>query len=526
MAGVGTGADVRIGTTMRWNVGEYTVIEDSTPVDPSDTSGGFGQITITLPIDNDTKRIMGSDLTLTDGSMGQIAGRVRGISGGSHSAQITANSRVGQLAVERSIQPFIGNLAAGLTYLLSLCGVVSGFTTEAWMSSLSVKLPGGRENVYDYIKRMGPAYGFEVSLVSSNIVFRAPRGRNAVNYRDAEPDWELSQEGLARSIQGYYYDSLTGNRMAYPRPNEIADAPVWQVDAGETQVYTVQIDASLSAVEQPTPKFSVPQLDTSLSQYSVVDSEGNIVDPGLWSSLGGSVLVEIGEDTRSLIVTLTGANIPELSPFRFGMPMPDEENRYYASVRILGTGIHWEKKLITMELGGDVDLAPDEVGTVVDSEFMESYDQLFHRMLKTAERYGTDRQTLRMTTGGINRLGETGSAVYPTIGDVQTLYPGATIGSIQSQLGPTIGDWNDELFATVANDFTNQAFGNVAGARVLYQGSYYRIRNATLRMHGIEYAAERDNTIGDVYRTGETIGQWNTRWTGKTIRDVNIAPIA
>lgn len=523
MAAVGTGADVKIGGENYYNVGGYSVVEDATPLDPSDLTGGFGQITVALPDRIAVRRTMGKELSLTDGSLGQIVGTVRNLKGDLSAGEVVANSRLGQLAVERTIQPFVGLLGDALEYYLSLCGITTGIVVEPTVASVSVKLPGGRFFVYDQIEKLGAAYGFETSLVSSNVVFRRPQQRVAAAYRDASTDWSLSQDQFAQTVQGYYYNTSAGTQIAYPVHGEVDEVSPYQVDSGSVREDEIRLDASLSSVEQPVAVGSVSRYDTSLSVYTVVDNADQIVSPAQWVGNGGRVEVTIGEDTRTLKIKIVAASLPARGPFRIAMPLG--ENEYFSSLRIRGTGVFWQQELMTLYIHDDVDLAPDEVGTLVDSEYMETADQLYHRLLRTAARYGTDRQTIRVTSGGVNRLGDSGSAEYPTIGDVELMFPGATIGSIATELGPTIADWNAELFESVRSDFKNQAFGNVAGARVLDEGSYYRIRTATITPQSVTYEAERDNTISDVYHVGETIADWNARWADRTIRDVNIAPL-
>lgn len=518
-----SGVVVKLNGVIRRDVSEYTVVEDSTPLDPSDTTGGFGQITATLESRPGGERTMGQTLTLEDGSLGQTTGIVRGINDDDISMSFTADSRIALLAVERTCQPFIGTLTAGITYHLGLCGITTGIVIDPEFNSVNVKLPGGRVNVYDRLKAMGAAYGFETTLVSGNVVVRAPWKNTAVTYRDISTSRSYDQSNFSQAVSGYYYNSYSGNNIAYPLHGLTDSAQVYQVDAGETLVYEIPLDASLSSVEQPVAALSVDYGDMATSQYSVVGSDGGAVDPATWLGSGGSVTVSIGEDTRTLVLKITGANMESLAPFRIAVPTG--ENEYYSSLRVRGVGVFWDKQLMTLVLNQNTDQAPDEMGTLVDSEFMETADQLYHRLLLAAERYGTDTQILRVSAGGINRLGESGSAEYPTIADVAAMFPGATINSIKTELGPTIADWNAELYATVSSDFTNQAYGNINGARVRNKDSWYRIRAATIRPVGVDYTAERNNLVSDVYRTGETIAQWNARWSGKTIRDVNIAPL-
>lgn len=511
------------GAAARWNIADYSVVEDSTPMDPSDTTGGFGQITVTLPEDADTRGLMNEQLVLTDGALGETTGTVRSLGGDGLSAQITANSRLGNLAVERTITPFVGTLTDCIEYHLGLCGITTGIVIDSDYDSINVKVPGGRENVYDRLLQMGTAYDFEMSLVSNNVVIRHVREREAINYRNASVKWSMDQSQLAQSVTGWYYNTYSGDQIAYPVQQDDSAMDVFQVDAGETKVYEVVLDASLSSVEQPTVTDMAGYASSTASLYAVSTMDGDTIAPSRWTSGGGSVAITMSEDTRIMTITVRGADIPELSPFR--VATPDRDGNFTSAIRVRGTGVFWRKEQMTLIIHEDQDLAPDEVGAAVDVQFMETADQLYHRLLYTAQRYGTDNQRISVSTGGINRLGESGSARYATIGDVNAAFPGATISTIFTQLGPTIADWNAEILGLVSGDFANQAYGNVSGARVLYDHSYYRIRSATIRARDITYDAERDNTINDVYHYGETIAQWNTRWAGKTIRDVNIAPL-
>jgi hypothetical protein len=519
----GKGVVATLDAERRRDIVDYDVVEDSTPLDPSDTTGGFGQINLTVNSTADDERKMGATLALTDGSLGETVGVVRGISDNDQVVKYTANSRLSLLAVSRDAQPFVGSLTDGIKYHLGLCGITSGIVIDPSFDVIQVKLPGGRVNVYDRLKSMGAAYGFETSLVSSNVVVRPPMTRVAQNYRDIDVERSYDQSQFAQTVQGYAYNSYSGENVAYPVGGLTGEAQVYQVDARETLTYDIPLNASLSSVIQPVCVETVGFYDMSASVYSVVGSDGNPILPAVWLSSGGSVRVEIGPDTRTLLIHITGAQDDTVAPYRIAVP--DGPNEYYSSLRVRGDGIFWDKSLMTLYLHDDQDVAPDEIGTVVDVDFMETPDQLYHRMLLTAERYGTDAQTLRVTSGGINRLGDTGSTRYPTIGDVAALYPGASIANLYTELGPTIETWNAKLYATVSRDFENQAFGNVNGARVRNKNSWYRIRSSTIRPLGLDYVAERANLIGDVYHTGETIAQWNARWSGLTVRDVNIAPL-
>ena len=69
MTGTGVDAFTGEGAGRRpyWSSGSYTILEDSTPIDPADATGGFGQLTTVLHDDSDARRHGGKRLDLVDG---------------------------------------------------------------------------------------------------------------------------------------------------------------------------------------------------------------------------------------------------------------------------------------------------------------------------------------------------------------------------------------------------------------------------------------------------------------------------
>lgn len=506
-----------------WSSANHSIQEDSTPVDPADSTGGYGQISATILDHKDARAFRDEPLELVDGEQGTTVGIIRGLAKSKLGLTLTADSRLAQLAVTRQAQPFVGTLGGALRYYLSLCGLTTGIVVADSLENVPVKLLGWKANVYEQIKKLGPAHSFEVSLVSNNVVFRPLRGRVAENYRDADVSWAIDATNLAQKVEGWGYTITAGQDLAYPIGGWSDDVNVYIVEAGQSTEVELPIDASLSSVIQPTCVAFVDRYLTSASVYSVSGNDGIAIPPAQWEAGGGRVLVEIGEDTRSLKVTITGSTETAYAPYRIAVSAGTSD--WYSSLRIRGTGTFFTRELMSLPACLDPDRAPNEIGVTVDNEFYETPDELFHGLMWSASRFSMPLMTIDVTSKAINRRGDTGSAVYPTIGDVETRFGAATIATRYTQLGPTIADWNATLFELVQDSFENQAFGNVGGARVVHDFCWYRIRSATINRARITYQGEWDNTIGDVYHHGETIAQWNARWAGKTIREVNEVPL-
>ena len=70
------GVDVRVDGVAEWNASRVSITEDSTPLDPSDTFGGVGAVTFTMPA---TKDILNKLVVLDDNDRGVLHGIVKAL---------------------------------------------------------------------------------------------------------------------------------------------------------------------------------------------------------------------------------------------------------------------------------------------------------------------------------------------------------------------------------------------------------------------------------------------------------------
>ena len=529
-----TGIDVRVGGKRVKGVSAYTVEEEATPVDASDSTGATGRFGFTFFSAKmaDAKRMRGKVVDLEDRGQGTTQGiaRMPNYSGGN--LTLSVDSRATLLVVERTAQPYAGTLGGYFIYLLGLVDITTGYYVEPSIADIPVTFPGWQGDVWFQMKNMLAAKGVEVSLVSDLIVMRPLRGRVTVDKRDLEYSWSSDDSNLALSIEGYYYQNHqeTGY-LAYPSGGWNEDVQVYQVDAAETIEFNIPITASLSSVVQPVVQDNVERDYKASSVYSVMASDGLPLPAAQWIAEGGSISVKVGEDTRSLIVTITGAADPtgEYAPYRIAATAGPSDN--YSSLRIVGTGVFYDKTLVTMNTAVSTDRASQEVGAKIDNEFISTIEELYDAMIWTLARFAGPRQTLTIRTVGVNRSGQTGVYSYPTIADFNAYATSQGWTSIAdfnaAYSGDLIADFNEWWFAQVADTFENQAFGNIAGARTKRDSMWWRIRKATISPDSITYTAEADTVISDFNEewTGKTIADFNAEWAGRTISDFNVAPL-
>lgn len=531
-----TGIVFRIAEKVIKGLSSYSVEEESTPVDPSDTTGAAGRFSTSFMSPSVSrlavKRMRRKSSRLEDLGQGTTTGisRTPSESGGVYS--ISSDARTALFAVNRTAQPYSGTVSGYLVYLMGLVGITSGYVIDASFSSVPLVMPGWQGDVWLRIKQLLSANAGEVSLVSDNIVFRPIRGRVTFDKRDSAFDWSLDDSNLALAVDGYWYNHVQRNNyLAYPLGGWNEDVQVYQVDAGETITFDIPLQASLSSVQQPIAQDYVDRFFTSTSVYCVMGNDGLPVLAAQWNDGGGNVSVQIGEDTRSIVVTITGANIERLAPFRIAATAGPSDN--YSSLRIVGSGVFFEPQLWHQPTAISKDYASQEIGATVENESISSLSQLLDRLIWTLARFGGNRQSISVRTNGINRAGDSGSYAYPTIAQFNAWATAAPRNWTKIQqfnayyAGKTIKQFNDEWYATVKDAFVNQAFGNIAGARTRRDNVIFRIRHAVIGPDIISYEGEEDTTIRDFNAewTGKKIADFNTLWPGMTIADFNVAPL-
>jgi hypothetical protein len=521
------------------NISDWEVDEDATPLDPSSTSGGVGQITLHTDENDDTEYLRRVPIDFSVPSQGVTRGTVLTTGATDGVAQIVANSRLDQLNVTRNAAPFSGTFAAGITYYLGLCGLTTGIVIDADLQDVAVSWPGWTGVVWEQVKKVCSAMWVEVSLVSDNVVVRNLRQRTAQNYRDSSVGWNFSDDQIAQTVEGFYFEGEYSTSVpVYPTGGWDEKVQIFSGLAANT-VTTQTISlmptsgqegpwASLSDVQQPIAVSNVAIGDMSASQYAIIAGDNSQYDPIKWARLGGSVTAEVGPDSRSVIITIVTPDDGASAPFSLATINTDQDNQpQYNSLRIIGTGIAGQKVKISLSTGRTADETATVVGATVENEFIQSRQQLRECLLWTAAAY-SGAATLSVTTGGINRLGDSGSYRYPTIGEWDVEYAGKTLADFNTlYASKTAAAVNEDQYELVQQDFANQAFGNIAGARVLHDYAYYRITTANNSPQSITYSATRDTTLEDFDEVwdGKTLADYNALWNTYRAMDAGARPL-
>jgi len=522
-------------TTFR-NLAGYSVQEDVTPLDISDQSGGIGTASVSLAEPVNAMYLYRLPITLVDSAQGITTGVTSSPTSDGHNLTLPAQSRLNALSVTRVAQPFVGTLAAAITYYLGLVNVTTGIVVDPSLTSISVVLPGWKDMVWTRMRNLCSAYQVEIALVSNNIVVRPARQRIAKNRRDSTVAWALGDSKMAQTIEFFYYNNQQiTNQLIYPLGGWKSDTQILNVAAGVTQELDVQLvpqsgeeglGVSLTSIVQPACVSSVGMHDSLASVYTVTDSTGAVVNPTAWNSGGGNVSITINEDTQSVHIAVTGAyNVPN-GPFSIAMPYGSNDS--YSSLRVLGSGVSYSKTKVTFNTGLSANIAPQVLSATIDTPFLSDWGHAFGAALWTLHVAQGEDQSITVTSKGINRTSDNGSYAYPLLSDWESHYASMTITAVDTaHSGMTLNDVEAQEYGWVSNSFANQAFGNIAGARVLHNGCWYRIRTATISQDSINYSADWDTTLADweARYAGLTISQVDAKASGLTLNNLNTKPL-
>lgn len=467
----------RIKVGDHWYSGEnFSVTEEATPLAAGDSTGAVGNINVNL-LNADPYLATGTgafaalakygygllidqDITIVDDEWGTTDGTISNASdGGNGLIAVTAISRQGVLnAYNVKAQPFVGTLGNLFRYYCSLAGIASGnVAVDSALNTRPIAAPGWIGELWYYLKQLAVAQSAEIAYVGGKYTLRQVRTRYAVQGYEIGKSKDTPLPTLAQSVEVYQYASYgITNQLVYPIGGWTPETEVLNVNAGEIAEYTLQLSASVSSIQAPTMMTSVPPTWNTSSVYTVVANDGLPVSPEMWSSRGGRLTVTINPDTTSLKVVIRGADrVPTsagAAATNFSIALgSDTTGSRYSTLRIVGTGVAFDKTKIAVRTCVPPSKTSTEVGVTIDNIFLSSTDQVYRMGTVAAAQY---------------------AGASPTIS--------SNVISVSGVRG--------------------QVFGTVNGTRVWDERTkrFYRIKSATLGPGAIDFQAEDDLTHGDV----------------------------
>lgn len=531
-----------------YEASQFNVQEAATPLAAGDSSGAVGTVSFNTPRPDPDVRpnhpinkwgvnyLIDKHVQLDDTRKGFTLGRVQSVQQSLDSAeiQVTALSRLGELNVYNvQAQPFIGTLGNAFAYYLSLANITYDFSADQTIATRPVVFPGWSGELWFYLKQLAAAVDCDVSLVSGIILLRPVRARTATRGRDLSRTQSIGGGTLAQFVEVYQYNNTPiTNKLVYPPGGWSEEVTTINVNSGETIEEVLELSASVSSISQPVMQTFVSRGHDSSSVFTVVGDDGLPIQPSAWEARGGSLSVEINPDTTSLTVKITApTGLPNKDGAEIGVYgislSSDNSTGRYSTLRIVGSGVSFDKQPVRVPTGVTAAETATEVGVTIDNPFLSTKDEVFTAGLRAVRAYNGSAMSISGTVIAINQLGNSGELVLKTYSEVATAYSGKTYNQVKTlNTGQTYLQEHNNLNSNQDSVFENQVFGNANGARIWDKSTsrWYRIRQATLNPDTIQIDAEDDLTHADVktFRGTTTYGAIQTSYAGLTYRNVDV----
>jgi hypothetical protein len=512
------------------NLHSFSVQEDATPIDPSSSAGGVGTLSVTVDDYGDIDMATGG-LVFTDGSRGKTSGFVRDISTNDGLSTVTADSSLGLFNTVKTALPFVGTLAQAVQHYCDLVGIPNDVVVDTSIASRSVVYPGWTGNAWARIKEMLTAEQVEMALVFDRIYVRPLRLLTADQERLTTSGRQINSDGAARTVEVYYYNHVAGSQLEVYPPATVAEPQILVVNANETQVVSQQLESSVSSVNQPVATFFVDNTSYAGTNgvYSVTGVDELPIQPAQWLAEGGSLTVATTDDPSVIEITVRGANLPSLSPFRIAMA--SGSSNFYNSLHITGTGVNWNKELISIPTGTTSNTTATDVGVTVDNPFIRTINQAYTAGIRTAGSYAGLNYTISGNAYALNRSGDDRGLISATVADFNVKYIDDLISDFNALWsGSTFADFDEYWRAQVDLTWKNQLFGNAPGARILRSDANFRVENATTSETSVQFSARLDTIVSDFNAAwpvadSPTIEDFNLEVSGYTCKDLSIVPL-
>jgi hypothetical protein len=477
------------------NVINYSYSEGSTPLVPGDESGAIGDVSIEVLNDNDASILLYKDeFYLNDNFHGSVLGDIESVSGNNDTVTMGGRSKLALLNVDTVIPPRSGTIGNVIEGVINDLGITTNILKDASLSTDIVRVPGYEGDAWVYIKQLCSAYEVEVTVIREYIIIRPARQRiiDATNIIDKS--WQVQDIELAQEFDVAYYNYVArSNYLVYPEGGWNSEVQVYQVAANETTEFELDLEFFLTSVQQPTVQDTVAKDYSAASVYAVSGNDNLPVTAAFWTDYGGDMSFEILGDGSRVRVTVTGPSYEPLSPYSISI---SDGSTSYSTLRIVGTGMDFNRLLYTEKTGLTANDTPTIKGTEIDNPAIDTLEDAKRYALYARRLYSLPTQTYSTSSNTFPRLeGSIPSIFYPTFDDFDDSLPtGYTFANFNSDYS---GLTFDEFTVQLGNE-QPQGFGEVAGSKVQLDDAMYRVRNVTITPDIVSFDAEYDTLFSDL----------------------------
>jgi len=490
----------------------YSYSEEVTSLEPSEISGATSQVNVSaISVESedtnphiDSKLLINNEMTLDSDEYGTVDFRVRGVSKTLNTVFIIGDTIQSRLNVERNAEPVCGPEATLLSAIIYYCELVDitpvideDFADE--MDAVPVNFLAWTGVLWDKLKELCAGFsasttdnvGIEMIIVNNELVIRkAKQSPISIQRKLINESINIESFDSARSVTVFNYNTSYGeDKVFYSLSNfdestaeserfqsSISDS--MQVDPGETLRKRFKINATLQSVNQPV---CVEQIDRTFpdpydgvtGQYVIVGADDLPIKPEQWTGNGGSVTVELIDESGELLPPgeidliikaprLTG--LPQFededaigfAPYKIGVESSGEAE--YPALWLTGTGAFFNKESKVFLTGSSSEYTSKVEGPTVDNIFIINSFNASSRGVAAAQVNCGPRVRLNQEVASGIQFGDVGSIFTSGLNQyrIQTIDFTDSLISLSSSTTLTFNEWNLIWAESTFEDFENR----------------------------------------------------------------------
>ena len=521
--------------------------EDGISKDRSETNGGVSQLTVQGVGNGNVLGKRGVEVMAIEENLGRTSVHVASATQGPSGWSASASSVQSKLNVERVIE-FMWNVEAiaAVEHYFASVGIEPNTLKIVQHSALDGRtyhVPASDGNVWASLKQWLSANSLDLNYVYDTLVVY-PMDIHTMFVRDVATDWNIqldeTESTQTVSCNVYHREKSNGKQIMYPprvsqwpdNPEALLndyDADVISVEAGQTVEVEIPLAAELSSVVQPVHILATPSAKPTISQipsgcYTVVGKDNKPITPAQWLDNGGGLSVEIGSDSRTLLVHVTGMQDPKdaFGPFRIA---ESDGSNDYSTLFVVGEGVFIDVETVTLATGGELITDPETIDNPSIDTVDKAYDALnWKASISAGYSLTLTWQGLEPLRSAFNDFALHWAVPDATLADTQSITStplpekAATKWPSDTTM-PTINkDHKDFMAAKSLSSNKRQAYGRISGTRFYLAGYWWRATSASYTEAGVSITASLDQKLSDwalryptpAALTGKTLLQLST----------------
>lgn len=352
----------------------YSITEEATPRSGGDSSGAVASFEVTIPSGSVRPTALNrSRVTLTDDQYGSMRGYVDSAARSDDGGTVTLQciSLQGGLAVYNvTAPPMSGTLGSVVRRYMDLGDPTLDFAMEVGAATRVVAYIGWTGELWYHLKMLAVANGLEVSFSGNVVTFRTP-GEFAISDEWREKgSANAGDNDTADAVEGYWYKtSAVTNGSVYPPHRDLESVGTQMVPAGVETEFMLELATSLTSVQQPVYRERIASTWFAGSNISLMKEDGTPVTVIEWDRGGGAARVEIQDDPSRVKLIVRGpTNV--LGTTNFRMTTKAGVQTEYSSLRLQGSGVHFDRRYISFDTGVTPGRASSEMAPTYDNIFV------------------------------------------------------------------------------------------------------------------------------------------------------------